>query len=138
MKKLLFIAGLLAAGAVQAQSAPPTGGDAPPMPGTDANLDQSPMFNEVDANHDGKVTKAEWQASGAPDMVWSVVDTNKDDVLTLDELKKANPPPASVDANKDGKVSLQELKDLMASMGNGAAGGAQGGQPPAGGPPAAK
>jgi hypothetical protein len=139
MKKLLLIAGLLAGSVLQAQNAPPAsaGAGGPPMPGTDANLDQTPLFNEVDANHDGKATKAEWLAAGAPEMVWSIVDSDKNDVLTLDELKKSNPPPSAIDVNKDGKVNLAEMKNVQAAMGNGP-GGAQSGAPPAGGPATAK
>jgi hypothetical protein len=72
-----------------------------------------------------------------------MVDANKDNQVTLEELS-ASSPPADVDKDRDGKATLSEVKAFMASMpaqGGGAPGGApgnaEGGAPAggAGGPP---
>lgn len=133
----------------QAQSVPAQGdtppagaapGGAPPGGQGGAKLDQTPMFNEIDKNKDGKATSEEWKAAGAPDMVFQMSDANKDSQITLEELN-ASSPPADVDKDKDGKASLKEVKDFLSTMpaqgGGGAPGGAAGGTPvgAAGGPP---
>jgi hypothetical protein len=99
------------------------------------------MFNEIDKNKDGKATSGEWKAAGAPDMIFQMVDANKDSQVTLEELS-ASSPPADVDKDKDGKATLDEVKAFMASMPAQGSGGAPGGAPgdavggaPAGGPP---
>jgi hypothetical protein len=127
-------------GAVQGGT-PPSGGapgGAPPGGQGGAKLDQTPMFNEIDKNKDGKATSEEWKASGAPDMVFQMADTNKDSQVTLEELNTSS-PPSDVDKDKDGKATLKEVKDFLAAMPaqggspSGAAGGAPAGA--AGGPP---
>jgi hypothetical protein len=119
-------------GTPQAGAAP---GGAPPGGQGSAKLDQTPMFNEIDKNKDGKATSEEWKAAGAPDMIFQMTNSNKDSQVTLEELN-ASSPPADVDKDKDGKATLKELKDFMASMptqGGGAPGGAGQGAPPSGG-----
>jgi hypothetical protein len=134
-KHFITLASLFVSGAVLAQGAPPAGGGAPP---TNANLDQTPIFTAVDANKDGKATQEEWTKAGAPDMVYSMVDSKKTGSITLAELQALS-PPADADADKDGKVTLEELKKFISSMGNAAPGGAApAGGPPAGAPPAGK
>jgi hypothetical protein len=122
---------------------PPAGaapGGAPPGGQGGAKLDQTPMFNEIDKNKDGKATSEEWKAAGAPDMVFQMSDANKDGQVTIEELN-ASSPPADVDKNKDGKASLTEVKEFLASMPAQGSGGAPGGAPagaaggPAGGTP---
>ena len=130
-----------APGSAAQGGAPPAGaapGGAPPGDQGGAKLDQTPMFNEIDKNKDGKATSEEWKAAGAPDMVFQMADANKDNMVTLEELS-ASSPPADVDKDKDGKATLQEVKDFLATMPaqGGAAGGAPGEAPggAAGGPP---
>lgn len=128
---LLFIgtAFAQAPGGTAQGGTPPAGaapGGAPPGGQGGAKLDQTPMFNEIDKNKDGKATSEEWKAAGAPDMIFQMVDANKDSQVTLEELN-ASSPPADVDKDKDGKATLKEVKDFMASMP--AQGGAPGGAP---------
>jgi hypothetical protein len=149
---VLFFAGI---SFTQAQSAAAQGGSppagaapegAPPGGQGGAKLDQTPMFNEIDKNKDGKATSEEWKDAGAPDMVFQMSDANKDNVITLEEIN-ASSPPADVDKDKDGKATLKEVKDFLATMPaqggtpGGAPGGASGGTPagaagaPSGGTP---
>jgi hypothetical protein len=118
-------------GAATQGGAPPAGaapGGAPPGGQSGAKPDQTPMFNEIDKNKDGKATSEEWKAAGAPDMIFQMVDANKDSQVTLEELS-ASSPPADVDKDKDGKATLKEVKDFMASMPAQGSGGATGGAP---------
>ena len=112
--------GITVAASVHAQDPPPGAGQEGPK------LDQTPMFNEIDENGDGKATAAEWKTAGAPDMVFQMVDSNKDNEVTFEELS-ASSPPAAVDKDEDGKVTLSEVKEFMSSMP-----GPQGGAPPGG------
>jgi hypothetical protein len=126
---LLFLSGecfAQATGAATQGGAPPAG--AAPGGQSGAKLDQTPMFNEIDKNKDGKATAEEWKAAGAPDMIFQMVDANKDSQVTLEELS-ASSPPADVDKDKDGKATLKEVKDFMASMPAQGSGGAPGGAP---------
>lgn len=42
------------------------------------------MFRLIDANHDGKISKEE--ASAAADKLFARMDTNKDGVISIDDL----------------------------------------------------
>lgn len=79
-----------------------------------AKLDQTPMFNEIDADKDGKVTSEEWTAAGAPDRMFQRSDADEDGSVTLEELNASSRPP-DVDKNQDGKATLSELKEFVAS-----------------------
>ena len=139
MRNRLSIAALLlsitslsqAQPAPAAQAAPPAGN---PAANSGIKLDQSPLFAVADSNKDGKLSKAEWVAIKGSDSIFTFVDKNKDDFLTLAELNDTSPPD-SADANKDGKLTVEEFQ---AVVGGGGAPGAGGGAPPAGGgaPPA--
>jgi|GEM_PF-1241239 len=120
-----------AQGAPEQGGTPPAGaapGGTPPGGQGGAKLDQTPMFNEIDKNKDGKATSEEWKAAGAPDMVFQMADSNKDSQVTLEELS-ASSPPADVDKDKDGKASLTEVKEFLATMPAQGSGGAPGGAP---------
>jgi len=64
------------------------------------------FFERMDTNKDGKVTVAEAEALGKAK--FTELDTNKDSVLSTDELKGPNPRFRRADANSDGKVTLAE------------------------------
>jgi hypothetical protein len=143
----VFAASLCAALAIPAisQSGQPQGG-APPAGGgqqaggaqttpSDAiKLDPTPFFNEVDANHDNKVSKEEWKAAGLPDSVYSMFDKDNKGYIAKEVMADKGHPP-SMDSNKDGKLTLAKLKAHIAKQGGG--GGQQGGGAPAGGAPPA-
>ena len=89
-RSLLFISGLLATGIVLAQTA------TTPAPQDDhgdrmRNRMQERMdakFGESDSNHDGKISKSEWQAA---------------------RLREANEHFQRLDTNRDGKLTRTEV-----------------------------
>jgi len=134
---------MVAASTTQAQT-PAAGGSSAMDCSTNSGkkLDQSSLYNSMDANKDGKVSKAEWLAIGAPENIFShSAQKSKDGTLSLEDLNDTSPPD-SVDADKDGKLTLQEFKVFLkactgdAAQGGGAAkgGAAQGGAPQGGAP----
>lgn len=130
IRSLIVGASLLAPLTVLAQGAPPGGppGGGPPMAGGEAmggdkSIDQKPFFNSLDADHDGKVALAEWQAAGMPDNVYSMIDSKKTGAATWADFE-AHPPMTSFDANKDKKVTLEEVKAAVEKqMNSGGPGG---------------
>jgi len=131
-KMAVAIIGMALAVPCLAQNAPggapggATGGHNP----TDVQLKGDKFLAQVDANKDGKISKAEWKALDLPDGVFTRMDTDKDDFLTLKEIE-ANWYPGSLDTNKDGILTLEKLKAFDAQMKNMKA---PGGAPGAGGP----
>jgi hypothetical protein len=93
---------LLAAGGVQAQ---PAGGQL---------MDVSGFIAEVDRNHDGCASRAEWRRAGAP---LSSYESLKDDkgCVTVAHMRTV-PGPPGIDTNGDGKLSLAELKTFDKTM----------------------
>jgi hypothetical protein len=82
------------------------------------------IFGARDKNHDGKLTKAEWNISkdAAQVEAFRVRDANADGIVTMDEAlaygrKKgmAKELMKAADKNKDGKLSPEELKAYYAS-----------------------
>ena len=149
IRSLIVGLGLIAPLAVLAQGAPQGGpppggppGGGPQMAGGDAmggdkSLDQKPFFASLDANHDGKVTPAEWKAAGMPENVYSMIDAKKSGAATFADFE-AHPPMTSFDANKDKQVTLEEMKTAIEKqMKSGGPGGGPGGGGPGGpgGPP---
>lgn len=83
-------------------------------------------FAKIDANHDGKVDKAEWESFMMAFLknkreqfndLFTQADTNKDGKLSRDEAKKANPLLAEhftkIDTNKDGFLSAPEIRAAL-------------------------
>ena len=68
------VAGLMAAGAAQAQMGPP---------------DPAAAFKHFDANNDGAITKEEWVAAGRPAERFDMVDADHNGKVTQAELTAA-------------------------------------------------
>jgi hypothetical protein len=89
----------------------------------------SPLLAQLDANHDGKITRSEWKGN---DVSFSMLDKNGDGVLTADELAPSvpadpGPSPEAVrarqekifrwmDANHDGRVAKAEWRGEAAQF----------------------
>ena len=92
MKKLLGISivGLLCGVSLALAEAPAAAGTGAPAPDAQHSPGRhfAEHFTKMDANNDGKVSKAELQASMQArfDEHFAKMDTNKDGVLTRDEL----------------------------------------------------
>ncbi|USX12365.1 hypothetical protein NHH88_22065 [Oxalobacteraceae bacterium OTU3CAMAD1] len=86
----------------------------PPPPQGGARLDVRPFVNEVDADHDGCMSKTEWMAAGAPVSAYKVLVDAKGCVTRAKMLATA--PPPGVDLNGDGKLTLREMKEFDAKM----------------------
>lgn len=74
-------------------------------------------FKALDADHDGKLTKAEVDAARGKPMLLLIADADKDGVVTKDELAKAFASRGgqvtdrvfeALDADKDGKIGAAE------------------------------
>jgi hypothetical protein len=94
-------------------------------------LDPTPFFNEVDTNHDNKVSKEEWKAAGLPDSVYTMFDKDSKGYISKEAMADKGHPP-TMDSDKSGKLTLAKLKAHIAKQGGGG-GGQQGGGAPAGG-----
>jgi Ca2+-binding EF-hand superfamily protein len=73
------------------------------------------MLLAADANHDGKVTKAEMQAYREATFV--KLDVNKDGFLTPDELGARAQMAMRNDKNGDGKLDKAEFTDVTRMFG---------------------
>lgn len=130
----LALAGsVLAQGDSQGQPA----GSAAEGQASDVKLDYGAVFDGMDINKDGKVTKEEWLASGMTQDSYdkpftNQLDTNKDGSLTKQEFTSST-PRFEVDTNKDGKVTVQEYaeanKKAAAALSSGSQSGAREGAP---------
>jgi hypothetical protein len=104
-----------------------------PTTNSGIKLDQGPFVKAIDADKDGKVSKAEWLAIGAPEGIFSHTDKNNDGYTTVEEMNETTPPDMA-DVNKDGKLTLEEFqawrKADEAAAGNAPPQGAPGNVPP--------
>jgi hypothetical protein len=132
----------LSASAFAQQQAPAQGGAATKQGGAPqgqtgqsnslVKLDPTPFFDKIDINKDGKITSAEWKATGLDEKVYIFWDKDNKGYFTKEYMASVDHPPA-IDANKDGKLSLEELqafvKSVSQSSGSGQGGAATGGEP---------
>jgi hypothetical protein len=121
------------------QGAPQGGGPAQSGGGQSQNhtLKVDHFIQQVDTDKDGRISKAEWQAAGLLDNVFTTMDTNKDGYLSKEELE-VNKFPDGIDAYHNGILTLENMKAFDKKMGFGkpGAGGAGGaGAPPSGSAP---
>ena len=113
-------------------------GKCPPYDGGGI-ADPAPMVNAIDLNHDGKLTREEWQQVGAPEPSWNAFMSKprvkKNGYITLYDFV-FDTPPNGIDTNCDGQFTLDEfLATKNWKMGGGEAPGGAGpqGAPPQGG-----
>jgi hypothetical protein len=75
-------------------------------------LDYGPVFDTLDADHDGSVTRSEWFAGGLSEHTFEhlfsiMLDVDKDGTVDKEEFT-ASSPQFEVDTDQDGNVSLAE------------------------------
>ena len=98
---------LTACGTVSAQ---PAGGP-PPMQGDPSkNPDMTGFVKEVDANGDGRMSTAEWQAKGLPESSFKMFERGRG-YVTLEDYQK-NAAPQGIDLDGDGKLTVAEFKEF--------------------------
>ena len=109
----------LAAPAVHAQKAAKKPAAQKPQaaqPAAPRQATGSALFSEMDADHDGQVTRAEWKGNA---IGFAMLDRNGDGVLAGDELKPSSHAPAQdtsadtfskLDRNHDGRLTRAEWK----------------------------
>lgn len=73
------------------------------------NPDVTPFVRAVDADHDGRMTHAEWTASGAPESAYRMLSAAHPGYVTKSDMEATAPPPG-IDLDGDGKVTLEEFK----------------------------
>lgn len=117
----------------KATATQPASKGCPPNPGN-RKFNAAPIFDEIDTNHDGIVTAAEWKQADAPQAAWDFFRTNNigqvkaNGTLSRADFLAAAPAPG-VDLNCDGTITLTELRTYAKRS--------QNQQPPGGAPPAA-
>ena len=75
-----------------------------------AALDVGPFFAEVDANHDGCISEAEWFAAKLPKSAWTILKDSKS-CVTVQRMHEVAPPPG-IDLNGDGKLTAEEFREF--------------------------
>jgi hypothetical protein len=110
IRMIAVIAGMaLALPCMAQQGGAPAGGAGGGNTANTVSLKVDGLFNEVDTNKDGKISKEEWKAAGLMDMIFTMVNTSKSGSITLQELESSK-FPETMDTNKDGILSLEEWK----------------------------
>lgn len=94
---LLFLGTLpmaaIAADPAQAQAGSPATQSAPAAPGAAAAKEsQSPLFTQLDANHDGYVTKEEAKRSAEVTARFTKLDADRDGKIAASEFKNGMEP----------------------------------------------
>lgn len=78
------------------------------------NPDMREFAAQVDTDHDGKMSRAEWQAQGLPMSSFNMFEKGRGYVL-LEDFQK-NPAPPGIDLNGDGKLTVEEFKEFDRKM----------------------
>jgi hypothetical protein len=129
IRMIAVIAGMaLAMPCIAQQGGAPSGGSGGGSSANTVTLKVDGLFNEIDTNKDGKISKEEWKAAGLLEMIFSKINASNSGSITLQELASTK-LPETMDANKDGILSLEEWKafDKTITGGGSGGGGAQGG-----------
>lgn len=94
MRAAFLIAALAAAGA-----------SAAPAP-----LDVGPLFAEVDLNHDGCLSAAEWSGAKLPKSAYEML-KDAQGCVTVARMHAIAPPPG-IDLDGDGKLTAAEFREF--------------------------
>jgi hypothetical protein len=138
----VLCAGSLAVLLATACSAADGPGKCPPY-ADGRKFDAAPIVDAIDANQDGRMTHAEWQAAEAPEASWNFF-MAKAAIKAQGYITRADflaeSPPNGIDTNCDGKITIEEFLATKKWQMGGPPPGGQGGPggPPPGGPPPAQ
>lgn len=77
--------------------------------------DVSNIIGSIDTDHDGRMTRAEWQRAKAPPSSFKMLDKGKKGYVTIAEFLATAPPPG-VDTNKDCRITLAEMQAMDKNM----------------------
>ncbi|SFG42401.1 EF hand [Novosphingobium sp. CF614] len=94
--------------AVAPEGGPPMGGD------TSKNPDMTQLAAEVDADGNGELSRAEWQAQGLPESSFNMFEKGRGFVTLQDYQENAAPP--GIDINGDGTLTIEEFKTFDKQM----------------------
>jgi hypothetical protein len=101
----------------------------PPYDDPKIKGDASPMADSIDANKDGRLTKEEWLAAGAPIGSFnSFTGKSKKDYVTRQEVLDET-PPNGIDVDCDGKFTIEEFHNFGLQGPPGGGGNPEGGAP---------
>lgn len=92
----------------EADAAPPLQGDA------SHNPDMTELARQVDADHDGRMTEAEWKAQRLPETSFKGFEKGRG-YVTLEDYQK-NPAPPGIDIDGDGKLTIAEFREFDRQM----------------------
>jgi Ca2+-binding EF-hand superfamily protein len=105
----------LAVPAVQAAGAKKPSAAPAQKPSASQPAPASQSLDSLDANHDGKISRAEWRGN---DISFAMLDTNGDGAISGDEMKPSSAPApaeespaatfAQFDADHDGRLTRKE------------------------------
>lgn len=112
----------------------------PPYDDPNKTYDASPIPASIDTNKDGKMTKEEWLAAGAPIASFQMfTERSENDYVTREEFLEET-PPNGVDLNCDGKITIEEFHTfgLQGPPGGATGGGSASGSGAAEGAPPQK
>ena len=65
---------------------------------------------QADANHDGRMSRAEWQAQGLSMISFKMFDKGRG-FVTLEDYT-SHPAPPGIDLNGDGILTVEEFKEF--------------------------
>jgi hypothetical protein len=78
------------------------------------NPDMRPLAAQVDTNHDGRMSRAEWRKAGLPMSSFNGFEKGRGYVTLRDY--QTHPAPPGIDLNGDGKVTVAEFRAFDRQM----------------------
>ncbi len=82
--------------------------------GASKNPDMRAFAAQVDTNHDGRMSRAEWQAQGLPMSSFDMFEKGRG-YVTLEDYT-SHPAPPGIDLNGDGILTVEEFKEFDRKM----------------------
>lgn len=90
-------------------------GEPPQMSGDPSrNPDMMEFAAQVDTDHDGRMSKIEWDAQGLPQSSFNMLEKGRG-YVTLEDYQMIAAPPG-IDINGDGKLTIAEFREFDRKM----------------------